>query len=605
MSDLPSYADHLALALVPGLGPKLTAALLARFGSPAAARRATAAELLEIPHIGEKLAASLTTALRTVDIEPELDLLTRFDVRPVPLGWPGYPPPLAAVVAPPPLLYFRGAWAEADTNAIGIVGSRACTAYGRKMAEQLARGLVHAGFTIISGLARGIDGVAHKAALDAGGRTIAVLAGGLSSIYPPEHTELADQVAKQGAVVTETPMTVAPQPGMFPARNRIISGLSRAIIVVEANAKSGALITATHAGEQGREVYAVPGAADSPASAGCLELIRKGARLIRNADDVIEDLKGISTADYQTTGVRGQKSAEGETRVAATRSGAIESLPAPPPSPPPLPPLDLTQQRVFDALATKRHADELVRELSLSAGDLSRTLMQLELKKVVRRLPGNFYERRCAMSDRDALLSAIRANPDDDTPRLMFADWLDENEPDVKPRRRTGKAASVSPSSWASLIRAECEFERLRNDGSAEAAVYDFFEEFDDQTFEGVRWQRVLPDMTRRIELQAIAKRVRKKAHRSLVGLLPRNLGIWSFFETTRGFPASVYITRPSKVDATRLDQLPAFGIHFGCVTEEPLALVQSLIPDGLLQNARALRVRLETVQSVGLHRRS
>ena len=389
MPEQPGTADlhaHLALALVPGLGPKLTAALLERFGSPAAARRATAAELLEIPHIGEKTANELSSALRTVDVAAELDLLTRHDVRAVPLGWPGYPAPLAAVVAPPPLLYFCGAWIEADANAVGIVGSRSCTVYGRRMAEQLARDLVRAGFTVVSGLARGIDGTAHKAALDAGGRTIAVLAGGLSSIYPPEHADLADAVAKQGVLVTETPMTVAPQPGMFPARNRIISGLSRGVIVVEANAKSGALITATHAGEQGREVFAVPGNADSPASAGCLELIRKGARLIRNADDVIEDLKGISTPEYQRTEDRVQKPAE-ETRVAATRSGASEA-------PPPLPPLDPAQQRVYDALATKRHADELVRELSLSAGDLSRTLMQLELKKVVRRLPGNFYERR-------------------------------------------------------------------------------------------------------------------------------------------------------------------------------------------------------------------
>ena len=389
MSDLPDFADHLALALVPGLGPKLTAALLERFGSPAAALRATAAELLEIPHIGEKMAGSLSAAMRTVDIGPELDLLTRHGVRLVPLGWAGYPPPLASVVAPPPLLYFRGAWTEVDTNAIGIVGSRAFTAYGRKMAEQLARDLVRAGFTIVSGLARGIDGVAHRAALDAGGRTIAVLAGGLSSIYPPEHTDLADAVAKQGAVVTETPMAVAPQPGMFPARNRIISGLSRAVIVVEANAKSGALITATHAGEQGREVFAVPGAADSPASAGCLELIRKGARLIRNADDVLEDLKGISVADYNGPPSGGRKPP-----VLAPQASEQKDKHEPDAPRPPLPVLDATQQRVFDALASKRHADELARELGLSAGDLARTLMQLELKKVVRRLPGNFYERR-------------------------------------------------------------------------------------------------------------------------------------------------------------------------------------------------------------------
>src|SRR5205085_563389 len=138
---MTDYTDHLALALVPGLGPKLTAALLERFGSPAAALRATPAELLAIPHIGEKLAGSLSAALRTVDVAPELALLDKHQVRAVPLGFPGYPPPLAAVSAPPPLLYFRGDWLEADTSAIGIVGSRSCTAYGRKMAEQLARGL--------------------------------------------------------------------------------------------------------------------------------------------------------------------------------------------------------------------------------------------------------------------------------------------------------------------------------------------------------------------------------------------------------------------------------------------------------------------------------
>jgi DNA processing protein len=385
MPDTPDVADHLRLALVPGLGPKLTAALLARFGSAAAALRASVAELVEIPHIGEKTATELVAAMRAVDITAELDLLTRHDVRAVVLGGPGYPPPLAPVPAAPPLLYFRGAWADADTNAIGIVGSRACTAYGRRMAEGLARDLVRAGYTVVSGLARGIDGAAHRAALDAGGRTIAVLAGGLSSIYPPEHTDLATEVAGRGAVLTETPMTVAPQPGMFPARNRIISGLSRAVIVVEANAKSGALITATHAGEQGREVFAVPGNADSAASAGCLELLRKGARLIRNADDVLEDLKGISAADYahQQPARRDRPPAE-----------PAPAAPPPPPAPAPPPALDGLQQRAYDALEAKRHADELVRELGVSVGELSRVLMQLELKKVIRKLPGNFYERR-------------------------------------------------------------------------------------------------------------------------------------------------------------------------------------------------------------------
>src|SRR5437762_3080202 len=176
--------DHLALALIPGPGPKLTAALLAAFGSAAAARRATAAQLRTIPHIGEKLAESFAETLRTVDVAAELELLARHGVRPVVLGDPGYPPPLASVINPPPLLYFRGEWTPADAGCVAIVGSRSCTGYGKKLTEQIARGLVRAGLTVVSGLARGIDGASHRATLEAGGRTIAVLAGGLHACYP-------------------------------------------------------------------------------------------------------------------------------------------------------------------------------------------------------------------------------------------------------------------------------------------------------------------------------------------------------------------------------------------------------------------------------------
>jgi DNA processing protein len=384
MPDIPdAVRDHLALALVPGLGPKLTAALLARFGSASAARQATAAQLREIPHIGEKLAHSLAEAFRKADIGPELRLMEQHHVHAVPLGLPGYPPPLASVVAPPPLLYFRGEWMSSDASAVGMVGSRSCTSYGLRIAAQIARGLARAGFTIISGLARGIDAASHRGALEGGGRTVAALAGGLSRIYPPEHAPLADEItAGRGCLITETPMVMEPQPGMFPARNRIISGLSRAVIVVEANIRSGALITARHAAEQGREVYAVPGPVDSPASAGCHELIRNGARLVRSADDVIEDLRGLSSPSKET-GDRGQEAA----RNAPAQSASTVPAPAPPQ-------LDSAQQRTYDALAERRHADELARELALPVGDLARILMQLELKKLVRRLPGNFYERR-------------------------------------------------------------------------------------------------------------------------------------------------------------------------------------------------------------------
>jgi DNA processing protein len=390
----PEIIDHLALALVPGLGPKLTAAILARFGSAASALKATSAELREIPHIGETLAQALSKAFRNLDTTSELEFIQKHGAHPFPLGFPGYPLPLARIPGPPPLLYIRGEWKDADANAVGIVGSRSCTGYGLKVAGQIARGLARAGFTVISGLARGIDAAAHRGALEGGGRTIAVMAGGLAKVYPPEHKDLAEEIAaERGCLISESSMRMDPQPGMFPARNRIISGLSRAIIVVEANARSGALITAQHAAEQGREVYAVPGAVDNPASAGCLELIRTGARLVRSADDVIEDLQGLSTNKGQAAGSKIKESGirRQDTEKETQKPDGKEQ---PSPETPRVPELSPNEQQVFDALATRRHADELSRELGLAVGELSRTLMHLELKKVVRRLPGNYYERR-------------------------------------------------------------------------------------------------------------------------------------------------------------------------------------------------------------------
>ncbi len=379
MPDAADLRDHLALALVPGLGPKLTAALMLHFGTAAAARRATVNELLRIPLIGDKLAQSFAQSFRTVDVDAEERLLIAHNVRAVILGREDYPLRLTEIADAPPLLYFRGEITPADSNSIAIVGSRACTSYGLKTAERIAASLARAGWTVISGLARGIDGAAHKGALDAGGRTLAVLAGGLSRIYPPEHTELADSVAKQGCLITETPMTVQPQPGMFPARNRIISGLCRGVVVIEANAKSGALITVDHAAEQGREVFAVPGQVDSPSSAGCLELIRKGAKLVRDADDILDDIRGIAPPDPIAKKPSARKAAPSSTLFEEAKPAA---------------PLDGVQQQIWDALTGAKHADELARTIGLPIGDLNRNLMQLELKKVIRRLPGNQYERR-------------------------------------------------------------------------------------------------------------------------------------------------------------------------------------------------------------------
>ena len=397
----PGLRDHLALALVPGLGPRLTRAVLDHFGSPAAALAASAAQLEAVPQVGPTLARRFADAFRSADVEAEWAEVVGHNVRVILPGDAEYPARLAAIPDPPPLVYLRGELTPADANAVAVVGSRACTAYGKRMAERIAAGLAAAGWTVVSGLARGIDGAAHRGALQAGGRTVAVLAGGLASIYPPEHADLAERVVGQGALVSETPMTVDPQPGMFPARNRIISGLARAVVVVEANARSGALITARHALEQGREVFAVPGPVDSPASAGCLLLIRNGARLVRSADDVLEDLKGIAAAEYPSrgTGDRSRETGDREQETAGKQPGisdaGSELAPVSGPPAPELPPdLDPTYRRVWDALAGRRHADELARELGMPVARLSAVLMGLEMRRLVRRLPGNFYERR-------------------------------------------------------------------------------------------------------------------------------------------------------------------------------------------------------------------
>jgi DNA processing protein len=259
---------------------------------------------------------------------------------------------------------------------VALVGSRGCTEYGRRTAARLAAGLVRAGVTVVSGLARGIDGAAHQAALEAGGRTIAVLAGGLSRIYPPEHGELANAVMASGALLTEAGMEQEPMAGMFPARNRLISGLSNVVVLVEAGATSGALHTAKHGVEQGRTVMAVPGPIDGEASAGCHALIRDGAVLCRGVEDILEELHGVSAM----------------ARLAS--APAQPSVPAPAPAAGPPPGLDDTQRRVWEFLAGgTRTLDEMAQELTLGVPLLLGVLLVLEMKKAVRRLPGNRYER--------------------------------------------------------------------------------------------------------------------------------------------------------------------------------------------------------------------
>jgi DNA processing protein len=372
----PDVRDLLALTLVAGIGPRITTALIERFGTIDRVMRATEAELVSVPRVGPELAARIIGARESPDLDAEAERVVKAGVRLLVLGTPDYPVALASVDDAPHLLYCRGDVRLADANAVAIVGSRKCTSYGRRMAERIAGGLARAGVCIVSGLARGIDGVAHRAAIAAGGRTLAVVANGLSRVYPPEHTELAVEVSAAGALLSESPMGMGPQAGLFPARNRIISGLSRAVVVVEAPEQSGALITAEHAGEQGRLVLAVPGPADAETSGGCHSLIREGAILCRGVDDVLEELHGVSAVS----------------KVANKEPSAAAATSAPPSGPPAG--LDESQTRVWEFVASgPRTMDEIAQQLGIAVPALSTALLMLEMKKAVRRLPGNRYER--------------------------------------------------------------------------------------------------------------------------------------------------------------------------------------------------------------------
>ena len=378
-SDLPpAIRDLLALHLTPGLGPVRIAALLEHFGSAGAVIRGTSSKFQDVTGIGSGLSSKLAQDLPNIDVQTEIDRASRAGARILALGTPDYPPGLVHIPAAPPILYALGGLTAGDERSVAMVGTRNPNAYGKRVAKQLAEGLARAGITVVSGLARGIDGIAHRAALDAGGRTVAVLGSGLSRMYPPEHAALAEAIAKAGAVVSECFMEEGPSKGSFPARNRIISGLSRVVVIVQAPRDSGALITATHAAEQGRTVLVVPGPIDDDAQSGCLHLLRQGAVLCRGVEDILEELDGVMG------------------RVVAPAQRNLFDAVAPAPAAPAGPPqgLDAVQMRVWDFLADgARSVDEVARHLAMAIQASSGVLMMMEMNRAVRRLPGNRYER--------------------------------------------------------------------------------------------------------------------------------------------------------------------------------------------------------------------
>ena len=294
MVQLPEAWDAdrraaLLLHLISGVGPAAQRLLLERFERPEQVLRATREDLLQTPGIGPKLADRISTA-ELQQAESEIQRCFEHHIAIVMTGDQQYPTILQHIDDPPAALFLRGAFTDQDALAVAIVGSRHASRYGLQQAERLARALSLEGMTIVSGLARAVDAAAHRGALAAGGRTIAVLASGVLQIYPPEHSRLAAEIVGQGALVSEAPPFRKPISGAFPQRNRLISGMSLGVLVIEAAERSGALITARHALEQGREVFALPGRVDSRMSRGCHQLLRDGAKLVESVDDVLEEL---------------------------------------------------------------------------------------------------------------------------------------------------------------------------------------------------------------------------------------------------------------------------------------------------------------------------
>ena len=386
----PAVNQHERLAIIElslrsGIGSVTFKALLNHFGSAAAAARASAAALADVPGIGPRRAEKMLDTMGSNGAIAELELAARHNVRIITCIDPDYPQALKYLPDPPIVLYVRGSLLPDDRLAMAVVGSRRSSLYGQQQAERFAIQLAQVGFTVISGLARGIDAAAHRATVKHGGRTIAILGNGLRTIYPSEHQRLAAEVAESGAVISEYPMAAEPRAEHFPRRNRIISGMSLGVLVVEASLKSGALITAHVAAEQGKEVFAVPGRVDSPFSTGCHKLIQEGARLTQSIDDILEEFPDLRltapTAAGTTPGTPGASGAS------AGDGGAQAQLPLALKLTPP-------EAAIIAALdGDPLTVDEIADRSAVPLVTVTATLTMLELKRLIQSHPGPRYTR--------------------------------------------------------------------------------------------------------------------------------------------------------------------------------------------------------------------
>lgn len=360
---------YIALNMFEGIGPVRVRELLTLLGSAAAILGATREELMEAKGVGQTLAETLLRQVDRMDVGAEERRAREAGARIVTREDAEYPEALRHIHDPPLVLYVKGELVASDRHAIAVVGSRRCTHYGLQVADRLSFQLAKQGYTVVSGLARGIDAAAHQGAIKGKGRTVAVLGCGIDQVYPAEHGELAEAVRGAGAVISEFPVGFKPSRNSFPQRNRIVSGMSRGVLVVEAALGSGALLTVDEATEQGKLIFAVPGRIDNPSAGGCNHLIKNGAKLVEDVDDILEEFEYLISPRPE-----GREDPE----VVKPRVQLSE-----------------TEMKVLEVLGNgEMEQDHVIRASGLSASAVATALVMLEMKRQVVSLPGRKVRRK-------------------------------------------------------------------------------------------------------------------------------------------------------------------------------------------------------------------
>jgi DNA processing protein len=357
----------IALNMIEGVGPVRVRQLLEHFSDAAKILSASKSQLLHVRGIGEDTAENISNWEKSIDLAGELKRISDFGCHVLVQSDENYPASLREIYDPPIVLYVKGSLTAKDKNAVAMVGSRMTTHYGIETARKLAYQLAYVGVTVVSGGARGIDTAAHQGALSAKGRTICVVGTGINIIFPSENAELFERITANGAVITQYPFNRNADRQSFAIRNRIVAGMTLGTVVVEANLTSGALITANFATEYGRQIFAVPGRIDSPRSKGCHDLIKKGAKLCEGAEDILSEFEYLFPASNRPPG--------------ASETGVLPALM-----------LSDNEQKAYDALDhEERSIDEVIRRSGLPSSAVSVALLGLEMKRLVRQLPGKMF----------------------------------------------------------------------------------------------------------------------------------------------------------------------------------------------------------------------